>query len=173
VLQQRRGPAVWAESSGLSRSFCRGKSPACEGAPSPPCDPGSFFFARCDPVPATGIMQSCAGNMQARRSAFSGRSRSASLVVRASTALPKQVRHWRASAGAWRRRARAHGKNCGLALQFKSVKPVGDRVFVKVEEPEARTMGGVLLPTTAQKRPTAGAIVALGDADTVKVGSLM
>lgn len=68
--------------------------------------------------------------------------------------------------------AGAHGKKLRPRLQFKSVKPVGDRVFVKVEEPEARTMGGVLLPTTAQKRPTAGAIIALGDADTVKVGSL-
>jgi chaperonin GroES len=53
--------------------------------------------------------------------------------------------------------------------QFKGVKPVGDRVFVKVDKEESRTQGGVLLPTAAQNKPTAGSIVALGEADQVKV----
>lgn len=105
------------------------------------------------------------------KKAFTGRSRSG-VVVRAATALPKEVRAVCVGARiAGPLSPPDRSSRHGLHVQFKTVKPVGDRVFVKVEEPEARTMGGVLLPTTAQKRPTAGAIVALGDADTVKVGA--
>jgi chaperonin GroES len=43
-------------------------------------------------------------------------------------------------------------------------------VLVKVDEEETRTVGGVLLPTAAQSKPTAGAIVAKGDAETVSQG---
>lgn len=54
-------------------------------------------------------------------------------------------------------------------VQFKLVTPVGDRVLVKVDKEEARTVGGVLLPASARNRPTAGAIVAVGEGSTVKV----
>ena len=37
--------------------------------------------------------------------------------------------------------------------------PVGDRVLVKAVEPEAQTTSGILLPTSAQKRPTQGDVV--------------
>lgn len=53
--------------------------------------------------------------------------------------------------------------------QFKTVKPSGDRVLVKVDKEEGKTQGGVLLPTVAQNKPTAGAVVALGDVELVKV----
>jgi hypothetical protein len=53
--------------------------------------------------------------------------------------------------------------------QFKGVKPSGDRVLVKVDKEEGKTQGGVLLPTVAQNKPTAGAVVALGDCELVKV----
>jgi co-chaperonin GroES (HSP10) len=43
-------------------------------------------------------------------------------------------------------------------------------VYVKIEEPEVRSIGGVLLPSTAQNKPTAGAVVAAGDVTLVKVG---
>jgi co-chaperonin GroES (HSP10) len=55
--------------------------------------------------------------------------------------------------------------------QFKGVKPSGDRVLVKVDKEEGRTQGGVLLPTVAQNKPTAGAVVALGDVELVQVRS--
>lgn len=54
--------------------------------------------------------------------------------------------------------------------QFKAVKPVGDRVLVKVDEEETRTVGGVLLPSAAQSKPTAGSVVAKGDAESVALG---
>lgn len=56
-----------------------------------------------------------------------------------------------------------------LHMQFKAVKPVGDRVLVKVDKEEQKSIGGVLLPTAAQSRPTAGAVVAAGDVSLVKV----
>lgn len=57
-------------------------------------------------------------------------------------------------------------------LQVKSVTPVGDRVFVKAEEAEAKTVGGILLPTSAQKRPTQGTVTSAGSAKAVKVGAM-
>eukprot|EP00198_Chlamydomonas_reinhardtii_P014373 XP_001703710.1 chaperonin 20 [Chlamydomonas reinhardtii] len=54
--------------------------------------------------------------------------------------------------------------------QFKAVKPVGDRVLVKVDKEEAKSVGGVLLPASVRNKPTAGSIIALGDAKSVKVG---
>ena len=53
--------------------------------------------------------------------------------------------------------------------QFKAIKPVGDRVLVKVDKEEAKSVGGVLLPASIRNKPNAGAIIALGDAKQVKV----
>lgn len=52
----------------------------------------------------------------------------------------------------------------GPCLQVKTVTPVGDRVFVKAEEAEVQTVGGILLPSTAQKRPTQGTVQSGGKA---------
>ncbi|EFJ49596.1 hypothetical protein VOLCADRAFT_104171 [Volvox carteri f. nagariensis] len=52
--------------------------------------------------------------------------------------------------------------------QFKAVKPVGDRVLVKVDKEEAKSVGGVLLPASVRNKPTAGAVVAMGDVKAVK-----
>lgn len=57
-----------------------------------------------------------------------------------------------------------------LPKQFKAVKPVGDRVLVKVDKEEMKSIGGVLLPANAAKKPTAGQIVAMGDVTLVKGG---
>jgi chaperonin GroES len=57
-------------------------------------------------------------------------------------------------------------------LQFKAVKPVGDRVLVKVAKQESKTAGGLLLPSASQTKPTAGAVVSAGDVQHVKVGPL-
>lgn len=42
--------------------------------------------------------------------------------------------------------------------------PVGDRVLVKAVEPEEQTTSGILLPTSAQKKPTQGDVVAASGA---------
>ena len=58
-------------------------------------------------------------------------------------------------------------------LQYTSIKPLGDRVLVKIKTVEEKTGGGILLPTTAQTKPQGGEVVAVGEGKTIgktKVG---
>ena len=57
-------------------------------------------------------------------------------------------------------------------MQYKKVAPVGDRVFVKIDKEEDKTTSGILLPSSAQKKPTQGEIVDIGDAKALKVRDL-
>lgn len=41
--------------------------------------------------------------------------------------------------------------------------PKGDMVFVKCAPEEVKTLGGILLPGSATRRPTSGTVVELGD----------
>jgi chaperonin GroES len=43
------------------------------------------------------------------------------------------------------------------------VKPLGDRVLVKLEEVEEKTAGGIFIPQTAQEKTQTGVVVAVGD----------
>lgn len=47
-------------------------------------------------------------------------------------------------------------------LNVSTVKPLGDRVFVKVSEKEEKTSGGIFLPDTAKEKPQVGEISAVG-----------
>jgi chaperonin GroES len=49
-----------------------------------------------------------------------------------------------------------------VTLSVSTVKPLGDRVFVKVSAPEEKTAGGLFLPDNAQEKPQVGEVVALG-----------
>jgi len=50
------------------------------------------------------------------------------------------------------------------------VKPLGDRVLIKIQESEAKTAGGIIIPQTAQEKTQTGVVVAVGtDADVIKV----
>ena len=54
-----------------------------------------------------------------------------------------------------------------------TVKPLGDRVLIKVKEMETKTASGLYIPQTAQEKTTTGTVVAVGedkDAIVVKVG---
>ena len=53
-----------------------------------------------------------------------------------------------------------------------TVKPLGDRVLIKVEEAETKTASGLYIPDTAQEKTQTGNVVAIGDDEviTVKVG---
>lgn len=42
------------------------------------------------------------------------------------------------------------------------IKPLGDRVVVKVVEKEEKTKSGIVLPDTAKEKPQEGKIVAVG-----------
>ncbi len=54
-----------------------------------------------------------------------------------------------------------------------SITPLGDRVLIKTEELEEKTVGGIFIPQTAQEKTQSGTVVAIGDdkdAISVKVG---
>ena len=53
------------------------------------------------------------------------------------------------------------------------IKPIGDRILVKMEGVEEKTSGGIFIPQTAQEKTQIGKVVAIGDdkdAINVKVG---
>ena len=43
-----------------------------------------------------------------------------------------------------------------------TVKPLGDRIFIKVSASEETTAGGILLPDTAKEKPQVGEVVQVG-----------
>jgi len=49
-----------------------------------------------------------------------------------------------------------------VSLSVSTVKPLGDRIFIKVSESEERTAGGILLPDTAKEKPQVGEVVQVG-----------
>ena len=42
------------------------------------------------------------------------------------------------------------------------IRPLGDKVVVKPSEGEEKTVGGIVLPDTAKKKPQEGTVVAVG-----------
>lgn len=51
-----------------------------------------------------------------------------------------------------------------------TVKPLGDRVLVKMEKEEEKTKGGLFIPETAQEKTQIANVVAVGDdKDEIKV----
>ena len=49
-----------------------------------------------------------------------------------------------------------------VSLSVSTVKPLGDRVFIKISESEEKTAGGILLPDGAKEKPQIGEIVQVG-----------
>eukprot|EP00244_Chara_vulgaris_P000681 TRINITY_DN11126_c0_g1_i4.p1 TRINITY_DN11126_c0_g1~~TRINITY_DN11126_c0_g1_i4.p1 ORF type:complete len:268 (-),score=53.49 TRINITY_DN11126_c0_g1_i4:461-1264(-) len=47
--------------------------------------------------------------------------------------------------------------------KFKTLTPMGDRILVKVKSAEEKSIGGILLPSSVQSKPTGGEVVAVGD----------
>jgi len=58
-----------------------------------------------------------------------------------------------------------------LPLDIKKVTPVGGRTFVKVDEIEDQTKGGILLPDQAQTKQTIGTVVVADEGVEFGVGS--
>ena len=50
------------------------------------------------------------------------------------------------------------------------LKPLGDRVVIKVIEEEEKTPGGIVLPDTAKEKPIVGEVVAVGPGRTLDNG---
>lgn len=54
------------------------------------------------------------------------------------------------------------------------VKPLADRVLVKIEEGETKTSGGIIIPQTAQEKTQTGTVVDVGpgtEKDPIKVSA--
>lgn len=50
------------------------------------------------------------------------------------------------------------------------IKPLGDRVVIKVLEREEITRSGIVLPDTAKEKPSEGKVVAVGDGKVLENG---
>ncbi|MBO4387842.1 MAG: co-chaperone GroES [Spirochaetales bacterium] len=52
-----------------------------------------------------------------------------------------------------------------------NIKPLGERVLVKIEQLQEKTASGIIIPQTAQEKTQTGVVEAIGDeVKTVKVG---
>ncbi len=49
-----------------------------------------------------------------------------------------------------------------ISINVSTVKPLGDRVFIKVSASEEKTAGGLYLPDTAKEKPQVGEVAAVG-----------
>ena len=49
------------------------------------------------------------------------------------------------------------------------IKPLGDRVLVKMVEGETKTAGGIYIPQTAQEKTQEGVVVAVGNDESINV----
>lgn len=58
-------------------------------------------------------------------------------------------------------------KEAGKAMKLK---PLGDRVVVRVIEQEERTRGGIVLPDTAKEKPQQGEVLAVGSGAVLENG---
>ena len=43
------------------------------------------------------------------------------------------------------------------------IKPLGDRVLIKIEEAETKTASGLFIPQTAQEKTQQGIVITIGD----------
>jgi chaperonin GroES len=51
-----------------------------------------------------------------------------------------------------------------------NIRPLGDKVVVRVHEADEKSAGGILLPDAAKKKPTQGTVVAVGNGRTLDNG---
>ncbi len=51
-----------------------------------------------------------------------------------------------------------------------NLKPLGDRIVVKVVTQESKTKGGIVLPDTAKEKPQEGEVVAVGSGKVLENG---
>ena len=53
------------------------------------------------------------------------------------------------------------------------IRPLGDRIIVKVEEPKEKKVGGIIIPDTVKEKPQEGAVVAVGKGKVDKDGKVI
>ena len=60
-----------------------------------------------------------------------------------------------------------------LSVSATTLKPLGDRVLVKVLEQEDKTAGGIFLPDTAKEKPQLGEVTAVGPGRKTEEGNVV
>ena len=50
-----------------------------------------------------------------------------------------------------------------------TIKPLGERVLIKMIEMDTKTAGGIFIPQTAQEKTQEGIVLAVGDDESIKV----
>lgn len=60
-----------------------------------------------------------------------------------------------------------------LSLNVSTLKPLGDRVLVKIAEQEEKTAGGIFLPDNAKEKPQVGEVAAVGPGKRTDDGKLV
>ena len=53
------------------------------------------------------------------------------------------------------------------------LRPLGDRILVKAEEPKEKKIGGIIIPDTAKEKPQEGTVVAVGNGKVGKDGKVI
>jgi chaperonin GroES len=53
-----------------------------------------------------------------------------------------------------------------------AIKPLGDRILLKVLEAVEKTKGGIYVPDTAKEKPQEGEVIAVGKGKVLKDGSI-
>ncbi len=53
------------------------------------------------------------------------------------------------------------------------LRPLGDRILVKAEEPKEKKIGGIIIPDTAKEKPQEGTIIAVGNGKIGKDGKVI
>lgn len=49
------------------------------------------------------------------------------------------------------------------------IRPLGERVLIRVIEAESKSAGGIFIPQTAQEKTQEGIVLAIGDSEEIKV----
>ena len=53
------------------------------------------------------------------------------------------------------------------------IRPLGDRILVKAEEPKEKKIGGIIIPDTAKEKPQEGPVIAAGNGKIGKDGKVI
>lgn len=53
------------------------------------------------------------------------------------------------------------------------LRPLGDRILVKAEEPKEKKIGGIIIPDTVKEKPQEGTVVAAGNGKMGKDGKVI
>ncbi|MEA3328168.1 MAG: co-chaperone GroES [Candidatus Omnitrophota bacterium] len=54
-----------------------------------------------------------------------------------------------------------------------NLRPLGDKIIIKVLKSEEKTKGGIVLPDTAKEKPQQGKVVAVGNGRVLENGKIM